>query len=80
MLELDSAIAVGITRNPPSSLSNNELLLLIDNEYPALQGALLMLAERFRSLLAETQAKIGVNVNCPACGTQIALTWTATKD
>lgn len=60
---------------PASNISNKELIALVDNEFPALQGALRLMFERFKECQETQLDRMELSIDCPCCGTQITLVW-----
>lgn len=75
MVILDAVTPLARTDTLPSNMSNAELLLVLDNDYPNLQGPLRMVVDRFRAELHAQMDELPKEVQCPACGTQLRLTW-----
>lgn len=79
MIELDNVTPMVSVKEPASNTTNVELMLIIDNDYPGLQGPLKMMAERFRDAYDTQKDYLPKEIQCPACGTQLGLSWDIVK-
>lgn len=77
-IRLHDVTVTGVTSTPANNLSNDELIQLIDNEFPNLQGPLKMLFERFAKYFDHVDEHLPDDVQCPSCGTNIELHWEIT--
>lgn len=77
-IKLSGVSVTGISSSPASNLSNEELIRLIENEFPNLQGPLKMLQERFAKYFDHVDEHLPSDVQCPCCGTSIELDWEVT--